>query len=322
MDCWRGSSTDPEIWRTREPLVAQRISRRDIDVSIIVAVRNGAETIRQCIESVLLQQDCEIQLIVVDGESSDGTEQIVQSFGDSRLVYLRGVDQGIYDAWNKALRYAVGEWCSFLGSDDFFTDARSVVSLLSQAADGDDRVAFVYGGVKMLGAVENLVLNPNPPDPVQYIIGGRMLPQQGALHRRDFLIRIGGFDASYRINADRVAVVNLARMGLVRRSTRTVVAARLGGISTSEGMRSIGESELHRFLVVERGRTIACLLMLRRWINHFLGELTLAILARMLGRESGERAFLGLRRRLGKPPRMLPLRGEGRSGLGAHSKLV
>lgn len=289
-------------------MTEQRVQRPDVDVSVIVAVKNGAGTIRQCIESTLLQCDCDIQLIVVDGESSDGTEEIVRSFDDPRLVYLRGADQGIYDAWNKALRVAAGEWCSFLGSDDFFVDAKSVASLLREAGRGDEQVAFVYGGVEMIGAVEDLILNPHPPDPVKYIIGGRMLPQQGALHRRDLLIRIGGFDASYRINADRVAVVKLARIGSVRRSARTVVAARLGGISTSEEMRRIGESELHRFLVTERGWIIARLLMLRRWMDRFLGELTLAILTRILGRKYGVRTFLGLRRGLGKPPRMLPLR--------------
>ncbi len=280
----------------------------DIDVSVIVAVHNGAATLEQCIDSVLNQAGCHVELIIVDALSDDGTREIVESYGDAIATYIREADTGIYDAWNKALKVVRGEWCSFLGADDSFSAARSVALLLDVARRPGKSASYVYGGVRVIGAFEDTILHPEPGDPIAFLRRGQMLPHPGALHRRQQLVDIGGFDDSYRSAGDLPAVLALARLGAVRRCDHVVTDFRFGGISSSASTRILSETEWFRFLVEERGRlTALCLLALRR-TQHGAGNLIEATLARILGRSRGGRAFLFVRRALKRPPRMTQLR--------------
>lgn len=85
-----------------------------MNVSVVVAVRDGAQTLRLCMESILAQEGCTLALIIFDGLSKDATPTIVRSFDDSRIVLIPEADEGIYDAWNKGLMVAQGTWCSLL----------------------------------------------------------------------------------------------------------------------------------------------------------------------------------------------------------------
>jgi len=78
-------------------------------VSIITVVYNNAITIKDAIESVLSQTYNNIEYIVVDGASTDGTIEIVKSYGDKITKFISEKDQGIYDAMNKGLRLATGD---------------------------------------------------------------------------------------------------------------------------------------------------------------------------------------------------------------------
>lgn len=284
-----------------------------MDVSVIVAVRDSASTLRQCIESVLMQEDCSLELIIVDGLSTDGTPSIIASFDDARITVIREADDGIYDAWNKALRIARGNWCAFLGSDDFYMSRDSLASLLAVGQNGrneSSQPTFVYGGVAMLGSVERVVHHGSPVDPIKHLRRGRMLPHQGALHARRTLIGIGGFDASYRVVGDRPAVLRLLQQqGGAARCDKVVVVARAGGVSTAVATRSLTRRELYRFLRSERGWIVATGLFGLRRLEHAAGWIIESIVVCALGPRRGARAFLRLRRLLRRPPRMSPLRG-------------
>lgn len=88
--------------------------------SVITVVLNGANTIRQTIQSVLSQQHIDLEYIIQDGGSTDGTQSIIQEFKDERIVFVEQNDNGLYDAMNMALNIARGEFIAFLHSDDVF----------------------------------------------------------------------------------------------------------------------------------------------------------------------------------------------------------
>lgn len=286
-----------------------------MDVSVIVAVRDGAATLRQCIESVLMQECCSLELIVVDGLSTDETPGIIASFDDARITVVREADEGIYDAWNKALRIARGNWCAFLGSDDFYMSRDSLASLLAVGQNGRNegsRPAFVYGGVEMLGSVERVILHVDPRDAIRYLRRGRMLPHPGSLHQREILVRIGGFDTSYRVVSDLQAVLRLARAGGVARCDALITAMRLGGVSTAAETRSLTRREWYRFLRSERGWVVATGLWSLRMFEYGAGRITESIVVCTLGPRRGALAFMRIRRLLRRPPRMSPLHGAAR----------
>ncbi|OHE09012.1 MAG: glycosyl transferase [Sulfurimonas sp. RIFOXYD12_FULL_33_39] len=91
-------------------------------VSIITVVRNNKECIKDAIESVLNQTYKDIEYIIIDGASSDGTVEIVQSYKDKISKFISESDRGLYDAMNKGLALASGDIVGILNSDDFYID--------------------------------------------------------------------------------------------------------------------------------------------------------------------------------------------------------
>jgi glycosyltransferase involved in cell wall biosynthesis len=107
-------------------------------VSVIVAVRDRADVIGRAIDSVLAQEYPDVELIVVDGASTDGTSDILQArSGDIDRLIIEP-DTGIYDAWNKGLGLASGDWIMFLGSDDVYPRPDSISDLITAHSGRDD----------------------------------------------------------------------------------------------------------------------------------------------------------------------------------------
>ena len=100
-------------------------------VSIITVVYNGAEHIRDCIESVLNQTYPDIEYIIVDGKSSDATIEIVQSYGTKVARFLSESDKGLYDAMNKGIGLATGEVIGLLNADDFYRHERVIENMVA-----------------------------------------------------------------------------------------------------------------------------------------------------------------------------------------------
>jgi len=100
-------------------------------VSVVTVVRNGSKTIVSTLESVRNQSLVDIEHVIVDGASFDGTVDLIKRNQHDRLRWISEPDLGIYDAMNKGLAMAHGEWILFLGADDVFADASVLSDLFS-----------------------------------------------------------------------------------------------------------------------------------------------------------------------------------------------
>lgn len=87
-------------------------------VTIIIVTYNAGKFIEECIQSIVNRQIASLQLIIMDGGSTDDTLQILASFREHIDVLVSEKDKGIYDAMNKALPYIKGSWVLFMGADD------------------------------------------------------------------------------------------------------------------------------------------------------------------------------------------------------------
>ena len=94
-------------------------------ISIVTVCYNSVLTIRDTIDSVLSQDYPNVEYIIVDGGSTDGTMDIVRGFSDKIDVIISEPDHGIYDAMNKGIEAASGEFVGFLNSDDFYATEHS-----------------------------------------------------------------------------------------------------------------------------------------------------------------------------------------------------
>jgi glycosyltransferase len=116
-----------------------------LKVSIITVVYNRKKTIARAIESVLKQTYQEIEYIIIDGCSTDGTVEILQTYNDGRISKLISEpDGGIYSALNKGLQLATGDVVGFIHSDDFLAH-ENVVAQLASVFEKDETCDMVYG---------------------------------------------------------------------------------------------------------------------------------------------------------------------------------
>jgi len=103
-----------------------------VKVSIITVVYNNKFTISDAIESVISQDYAEIEYIVIDGLSTDGTQEIIRSYCDRITHFVSEKDHGIYDAMNKGIKLASGDIVGILNSDDIYLDKAVISAVVSQ----------------------------------------------------------------------------------------------------------------------------------------------------------------------------------------------
>ena len=100
-------------------------------ISIITVVFNNEDYIECCIKSVLAQDYSNFEYIIIDGNSTDETLNIVNKYSDRINKIVSEKDSGIYEAFNKGIKYATGDYIGFLNSDDYYTDNK-VLSEISK----------------------------------------------------------------------------------------------------------------------------------------------------------------------------------------------
>ncbi len=111
-------------------------------ISIVTISFNSAKTISDTINSVINQKGVELEYILVDGGSTDGTIEIIESFGDKIHHFVSEPDKGIYDAMNKGVDLATGDIVGVLNSDDFYSNEYVLSKVIQKF---EDNIDAVYG---------------------------------------------------------------------------------------------------------------------------------------------------------------------------------
>lgn len=107
-------------------------------ITVITAVLNGAETLEQTILSVIEQSCGNVEYLIIDGGSTDGTLDIIRRYEHAIDYWISEPDGGIYDAWNKAVGIALGDCCIFLGADDRLASADVLKEIFSRYSLSED----------------------------------------------------------------------------------------------------------------------------------------------------------------------------------------
>jgi len=117
-----------------------------LKLSIAIATYNSAITLRESIDSVLMQNYTNLELIIVDGGSKDGTLSIIKDYSikNPQIKWISEPDRGVYDAMNKALKIATGDYLLFLGSDDHLISNEVLSGVIAKM---DDYNSVYYGDV-------------------------------------------------------------------------------------------------------------------------------------------------------------------------------
>jgi glycosyltransferase involved in cell wall biosynthesis len=168
-------------------------------VTVITAVFNGVSTIEGCLESVLRQDYPRIEHIIIDGGSTDGTVEILRKYEARIALWISEPDRGVYDAWNKALKLAHGEWISFLGADDMFLPG--AVREYMDLAEKNPNSNFLSSRAQLNHPSG---YSPQFGDPWTWPRAAKAMPSVhvGSMHRRNLFVQHGEFDPTFRIAGD------------------------------------------------------------------------------------------------------------------------
>lgn len=200
-----------------------------------------------------------VEWVVVDGASTDGTVDAITS--DTRVGrYVSEKDNGVYDAYNKALKLATGRYIWYLNAGDT-AEAEALSELqnrLSCLVDVD-RLPVLCSAVHM--ATNQRVWLPNP-DSLEFEMS---VPTPGVFFPRDALISLGGFDSSYKVSGDYEVLLRLKMEGRHEFEINQGVLTdyKGGGISTTQNGLAFFE-ECVALLRVDRTKTVHCLLRAAR----------------------------------------------------------
>lgn len=213
-------------------------------ISIVTVSYNAADEIEPTLRSVAAQTHSDIEYLVIDGASTDGTLDLVDRYRSRVDVLVSEPDRGIYDAMNKALRLAKGEAVIFMNAGDYFYSPY-VVELASDLLDRAPEVDVLYGGIEVRypnGHVTEF-MPPDAGEALDFLICGS-LPHQGTFARRSAFARSGLFDTRYRSHADYDWFLKVASDPAIvmRRAEIMVASFGLGGASSQ---LERGERERH-----------------------------------------------------------------------------
>lgn len=165
-------------------------------VSIITATWNVANTLGPTLESIRNQDYPDLELIIVDGGSTDGTLTLARSFSGPQVTIISEPDRGIYDAMNKGVRLASGTYVNFMNAGDRFAGPGVVAEVVKGIAE--TKVDYAYGNVlSVYGKGEKLSV-ARPPE---FIWRNKPFNHQALFARRSWLEDIP-FDLKYSLVAD------------------------------------------------------------------------------------------------------------------------
>ncbi len=203
-------------------------------VSIITVCYNSIQTLRQTIESVLSQNYPDIEYIIIDGDSTDGTVELIQNYGKRIAQFVSEKDQGIYDALNKGISRATGEVVGILHADDFY-EHREVITQVAQALSNQPSDSL-YGDL--------VYVNAKNPDQVirfwrsgEYRQGvfrwGWMPPHPTFFVKKSVYDRYGAFNLRLKSAADYELMLRLLHCKQISTQylPQVLVRMRVGGMS-------------------------------------------------------------------------------------------
>ncbi|MEM9291333.1 MAG: glycosyltransferase family 2 protein [Acidobacteriota bacterium] len=235
-----GAPQIPQSWRSGGLRTRGWGKERGDDrplISVIIPVFRGAETLEACLQSVQRQRYDSLELLVMDGGSDDRTVEILKAHDGGIDLWISAPDEGVYDAMNRGVDLARGDWLYFLGSDDILVDC------LHRLAPHLQNPRTIYHGdvyKPLSNVVQGGALRPEQ-------MAGRNLCHQGIFYPRAVFAK-RRYDPRYRLYADWALNISCwADPALETRYLPLLIA-----VFAETGLTSVGEMERDSVFLAEK----------------------------------------------------------------------
>lgn len=232
-------------------------------LSIITVCYNCESEIRKTLDSVSNQIDNNFEYIIVDGKSADKTLDIVNEYKNiiDNMIVISEEDQGIYDAMNKGVRSASGEYILFLNGGDVFYNAdvtSKIMNLLQRDYD------VIYGNI----VTDGKIIRYDNYNLFDLIYLGRTICHQAIFAKRDLLLRVP-FDTEYMICADRDWLIKMFKMNKKIYYANDLVVAVYDTTGISSTSPLLWEEKLE--IIKKHGTWFAYyLFMMKSWLANLI----------------------------------------------------
>lgn len=170
-------------------------------ISIITIVYNGIDTLDKTIKSIVNQEYKDIEYIIIDGNSTDGTQNLIASYGDKISKWISEPDSGLYDAMNKGIKLATGDYLWFINSGDLIPEPTTLSAIFDSSItlDGD-----IYYGDTMMIDIDGDIIGErrlSPPEQLTWksFKNGMVVSHQSFIAKRSLAPL---YNTKYRFSAD------------------------------------------------------------------------------------------------------------------------
>ena len=181
-------------------------------ISVITPSLNCEKYIEKAIQSVKTQSYPEIEYLVIDGYSTDGTVDVINRYCDHIDYFISAKDSGIYNAMNKGIKNASGDVLFFLNADDRFCDSE-VVSDIMDYFNASVDLELLYGNVLLEQSHGNTRWHQNP-EFSRKSLAKCTINHQAIFTRKEVFSRTNGFSEKYKIVSDYAWLIELAHTGV------------------------------------------------------------------------------------------------------------
>ncbi|MDZ8024392.1 MAG: glycosyltransferase family 2 protein [Nostoc sp. DedQUE11] len=179
-------------------------------ISIVTPVYNAASTVEKTILSVINQDiQAELEYIVVDGGSNDGTLEIINRYSDDIDILISEPDRGIYDAMNKGVNLATGDIIGIINSDDWYNP--NALQIVENSFQQEPKISILYSSID--NYFEGKYMNTFIPGELQNLVFKFTLNHPSCFVKKSVYDKLGLFDLSYEIAADYDFIFRAYRSG-------------------------------------------------------------------------------------------------------------
>jgi glycosyltransferase involved in cell wall biosynthesis len=205
---------------------------QNLKISLITVTRNSAKTLSRCIESVKNQNYNNIEYIIIDGQSTDETQQLINQYQSCINIFISEPDRGIYDAMNKGIKLATGNIIGILNSDDFFAynDIISCVAEVFTQKSAD----VLYGDLEYINPKGAVVRKWCSKDYINNMFNHGWMPPHPTFYCKKALFeRFGYYELQYGTAADYELMLRFMHLNTLNTHylNKIMVKMTTGGVS-------------------------------------------------------------------------------------------